>query len=1146
MVLSRARLSAMVLCAALALLGTLVQSAAAGDAEWEAVRSFGPSGTTLTGFSAAGSVAVDQGEEILYVLDRSAGALFKFDLEGNPVPFGGVGPNISGNELSGLSIGGLRGERQVAVNPTNGVIYITANPGSDGYPKSLLAFQSNGEPYMFTAGPGEGTNEITGFFAIEGIAVDSTGTIYASEYKTPEDYDSIISLYQSDGALIKSVSANLLGVGNIAVDGHGNLYVTQVEQAVHKLVPSKFPADSTVTYSQSSEPVDTDHPFSVAVDPVTNEVYVIEDSPVAQVVVYDEEGSVVSTFGGGELSRPEGVAVASQVERAFVPQAPESEPSQVKIFQRERCVCAPAIEFSGASAVTADSAILQARINPNTSATTYWFEYGLGDCELTPCQKVPVAGGSIPAGIKGVLVSKKISGLQPGVEYHFRVVAKNGIGETRGSDRTFTTQKTGLGFNLSDSRAWEMVSPPNKHGGLIGLFRSGVVQAAEDGNGIAYLSRGSIEERPDGNRAFEASSVLAHREDDGWRSKDITPPHTEAAALYDAEYRAMTPDLSRSLLEPRDATPLSPLATERTPYLRENSEPPIYNPLLFSGEAGIAPGTAFGSSSINLMGADQALSRIVFKSSIPLVAGAANNSLYSWSNGQIQTVSELPAAEGGGVVEGSLGSNEGSVRHAVSEDGRRVFWSQGAALITGPALYLRDIESEESVRLDVVQSDASGEGEDRPFFQGANAAGTVVFFTDSRQLTEGASPEGRDLYRCEIPAGADPPGCASLTDISASAVSPGESAQVKDQAVALSEDGTRIYFVAEGELDSDPNRQGDAAVAGEPNLYIWEQGSGLRFIATLAQADYPNWGAGPIAVLGEAGHIAADASPDGRYLAFMSERSLTGYDNRDASSGDPVEEAFSYDAATEDLVCISCDASGGGPEAVLMPATDDANVDAQPLWAKRRVAAILPEPRVEGFSDTFYRPRAVLDNGRVFFNAFDSLVPVDSNRQWDVYQYEPTGVGSCTTQSDGGAISQLGVGCVSLISSGTGEEEAAFLDASPSGNDAFFITPAKLSPLDVDTVNDVYDARINGVPQVVEPVQECSGEACQTAGAPISDVTPASEAFRGGGNQIVCRKRQRKVRRHGKTICVRRKLRKHKRHIHRNHRRGDTERRAER
>ncbi len=45
--------------------------------------------------------------------------------------------------------------------------------------------------------------------------------------------------------------------------------------------------------------------------------------------------------------------------------------------------------------------------------------------------------------------------------------------------------------------------------------------------------------------------------------------------------------------------------------------------------------------------------------------------------------------------------------------------------------------------------------------------------------------------------------------------------------------------------------------------------------------------------------ISSRVSPDGRYLAFMSERPLTGYDNTDAVSGQPDEEVFLYDAGNK-------------------------------------------------------------------------------------------------------------------------------------------------------------------------------------------------------------------------------------------------------
>jgi hypothetical protein len=205
-------------------------------------------------------------------------------------------------------------------------------------------------------------------------------------------------------------------------------------------------------------------------------------------------------------------------------------------------------------------------------------------------------------------------------------------------------------------------------------------------------------------------------------------------------------------------------------------------------------------------------------------------------------------------------------------------------------------------------------------------------------------------------------------------------------------------------------------------------------------------------------------------------------------------------------------------------------VDPLPLLTDRWVAAVLPEPaRKDEVGISLYRPHVMLDNGRVFFNAIDSLVPADSNRNWDIYQYEPSGTGDCSA-SGGAAVAQTGGGCVSLMSSGTGEEESGFLDASESGDDVFFLTSAGLGGTDEDEELDVYDARVNGIPDMLHPVSECAGEACQPALGPPNDPTPASEAVRGPGNAKQCPKGKRKVHRNGKTRCISRKHHKHKEH----------------
>ncbi len=1172
---SRSRLSLLAL-AALALCGLVAMTAsvASGAAQsTEYVRSFGPDGTEGSDFEGGQRIGVDQESGAVYVFDGGAGALYKFAADGTPLPWGGSAPYIEGNKITGLPSGY---RPRVAVDSVSHVVYF-----SDAH--TLRAFQADGEAAEFTAGPGAGTDEIPGFGEARGVAVDANGAIYVSDY-VEGDPAGTVNVFASTGEPLNSFEAPQ--PGELAVAPDGVVYVVNNEtfhSGTEDFIPSEFPVTPTTEYTLGhffeSAIANTAGPAGLGVDSATGDLYVLESGVLVSgegayvagwVEKYESDGTFVRAFArtnsgeAGELSfYASGLAVVGGGEefQFYVGANDGAGTDQVEIFGEIITPGPPSVVSTSALDVAGNSATLRGQVNPNTFATTYRIEYGLGDCAVSACTSIPLPDAPIGSGHHPVKVSQIVTGLQPGTTYHYRIVATNSEGVTEGPDHTIVTQLSGLDFQPADNRAWEMVSPPDKHGGslILGL-RS--VHAAEDGNGITYESFGSVEAAPEGNRALEASTILSRRGADEWGTKDISLPQSKVHGFnFSVEYLPFAPDLSRALVQPRDDTPLSPQASERTPYLRESTEPPTYTPLVTGKEGfeNVPPGTEFGGK-VSVAGANPALTDVVLDSSVPLVAGLSGEGLYRWSAGQIDPVSVLPAGEGGGGVTGVLGGDEPSVRNAISQGGSRIFWGAGGNYSTAgvqmTALYLRDMQAEESVRLDVVQPGASGAGSAHPLFQGASADGTVVFFTDSQQLTADASPAGpesRDLYRCEIPAGAAAGGCATLTDLSAPRPGSGESATVQDLAPAFSQDGSRIYFVAEGILDTEPNGEGDAAQAGEPNLYLAEEGEGVRFIATLAPGDRGDWGAQPTNPYGAVESISAAASPSGRYFAFMSELSLSGYDNREAQSEEPTEQAFRYDAQSGELACVSCNPSGASPEGQVISSKTEQiaqKVDRLQLWTGRSMAATLPQANSEGFGKALGRPRSVLDNGRVFFNAFDSLVAGDSNGEWDVYEFEPSGVGDCTASSGGASVSRTAGGCVSLISSGTAKAESAFLDTSASGNDAFFMTPARLSVSDEDNAYDVYDARVNGVAATLHLNPECLGEACQPAAQAPNDPTPSSSSFKGQGNVKAtphkrCAKGKRVVRRGGKARCVARKHRKHERHK-RHHRRAGQGRRAAR
>ncbi len=95
---------------------------------------------------------------------------------------------------------------------------------------------------------------------------------------------------------------------------------------------------------------------------------------------------------------------------------------------------APDVITDPATSIETESAVLNGRINPNGEETTYYFEYG-----ETTSYGYTTTPGVVPAGSEYVSVNALITGLAPGVEHHFRLVADNAAGEVEGDDVSFPT-----------------------------------------------------------------------------------------------------------------------------------------------------------------------------------------------------------------------------------------------------------------------------------------------------------------------------------------------------------------------------------------------------------------------------------------------------------------------------------------------------------------------------------------------------------------------------------------------------------------------------------------------------------------------------------------------------------------------------------
>jgi hypothetical protein len=505
------------------------------------------------------------------------------------------------------------------------------------------------------------------------------------------------------------------------------------------------------------------------------------------------------------------------------------------------------------------------------------------------------------------------------------------------------------------------------------------------------------------------------------------------------------------------------------------------------------------------------LAHTIIQSRVALTRPPGAPALYEWSAGsppseQLQPVNILPDEEAAsGII--SLGLASRSVRHAVSDDGARVVFSTQDG-----HLYSRDMGISRTVQLDVPEGNCAvcGSGSAGAEFQIASSDGLRVFFTDTQKLTEGAgaSPGSPDLYECQLTGGK-----CNLSDLTpASESSP--SAAVQGAVLGASPDGSLIYFVANGVLGDGATQgatSGNCSLregTGHCNLYVRE-GITVRFIAGLSGADFPTWAGGNPDDLGV---LTARVSPDGQWLAFMSDRALTGFDTRDAVSGMPDEEVYLYHAGEgARLICASCNPSGARPAGVEYAQLDGGLVGQTGVWSQESqwLAANVPSWTSYRPGTALYQSRYLSDSGRLFFNSSDALVPWDSNHVEDVYEFEPAGVGDCSeaTRSASRVFAAAAGGCVGLVSSGRAAGESAFLDASEGGTDVFFLTNARLASTDTDGALDVYDAHIcePGAPCAVPPgaPPACStADSCRAAPTPQPPIfgAPGSAEFSGPGD----------------------------------------------
>lgn len=546
--------------------------------------------------------------------------------------------------------------------------------------------------------------------------------------------------------------------------------------------------------------------------------------------------------------------------------------------------------------------------------------------------------------------------------------------------------RSGSSAFLSDCRAFEMVSPVDKEGGDLVVQRNvtgdsaKLNQAALSGEKVTYSASRAF---GDADSSPYTNQYMAARTVDGWANSSISPPRDfdsfkNSGVVLDSQYKGFLEDLSAGWLL-HDVEPL--LAPGAVPGF-----PNLYRRDLLSG--GYETQTTEAPPKANVekytptfQGSSADGTHTVFTAGDKLTPDASStkdiSQVYESYEGGLRLVSVLPNGKASGI-DSTLGSGsptssrEGSVKGAISADGSRIYWSEdfgarrlfvrldGAATMQistgtstfwaarpdglqalyteGGALKLFDLDAEASTSLATGATGVMGASEDL----------SRVYFVSTDDLADGAEAGRQNVYLYQRGSSTRFVATLSGSDVMADVSNPiaigrrlhvsrvtddGGSVVFMSRAALTGADNIDIasgkadaqvyrYEAESGELDCVSCNPTGARPLGAEEIGRQSKGTGYHYSGRISGWEFQN-------------HAPRNLSEDGERVFFDSPDRLVLADTngvrdvyqwQEPGSGECTEAALTYNPRAGGCVTLVSDGQGATASEFVDASTDGKDV----------------------------------------------------------------------------------------------------------------------------------------------------------------------------------------------------------------------------